>query len=463
MLISWSMTARRASRVAVLEALRWRQVPEALEISLLGPPQVRRAGHPVGFDTRKATALLAHLALAGRPRSRAALCELLWPDRDPEHARGALRRTLSALRKAIGEGWIETSGDSVALRDDAGLAVDVRRFRTLAARTATPEKLAEAAELFRGDLLEGFWLRDNNEFETWQAYEAELLERELADVLARLVRLLAARGEYGRAIPHVRRWLALDPLQEPAHRELIRLYALTGDRAAALAQYRDCVRTLNEELGVPPLEDTTALFEQVSDGTLTGTVPAPPVRPRAAEPAPAHRELPLVGRADELAALLDSHAAATPDGRLALVEGEAGIGKSRLVHELAATVGDRGGIVLAASCHEDEAGLPYGPMVDLLGAALRMRGDALAAAAAPQRLADASLLLPDLASLRADIPPPVGVGDPGARARLLEAVATVLAEAAGGACAGVVLVDDADAADEATLDALVYLAAPPPT
>ena len=92
----------------------------ALEITLLGPPRVERDGEPVAFDTRKATALLAHLALAERPRSREALCELLWPGHDPERARGALRRTLSTLRKAIGEEWIETAGDSVALREGPG-------------------------------------------------------------------------------------------------------------------------------------------------------------------------------------------------------------------------------------------------------------------------------------------------------------------------------------------------------
>ena len=444
------------ARGPVRQPLRWRQVADALEISLLGPPRVRSAGRPVTFDTRKATALLAHLALAGRPRSRVALCGLLWPGRDPEHARGALRRTLSALRKAIGEEWIETGGDSVALRDGAGLAVDVSRFRALAA-AGTPDALAEAVELFRGELLEGFWLRDSPEFEAWQGYEAELLDAELGGALGRLVGLLAARGEYGRAIPHARRRLALDPLHEPAHRELIRLYALNGDRAAALAQYRECVRTLNAELGVPPLEDTTVLFEQVSEGTLTAASGAAP--PRAVpEPAPARRELPLVGRAGELAALLDAHAAATPDGRLALIEGEAGIGKTRLAGELTAAVGARGGVVLAASCHDDEAGVPYGPVVDLLRAAVRARGEAVAASAPAQRLADAALLLPDLGALRAGLPPPVGVRDPGARARLLGGVAAVLVAAAGGSRPGLVLVDDADTADEASLDALAYLA-----
>ena len=161
-----SSSLPRPSPRGVREPLRWRSCP-ALEISLLGPPRVRRDGEPVAFDTRKATALLAHLALADRPRSREALCELLWPDQDPEHARGALRRTLSALRKAVGEEWIDTAGDSVALRDGPGLQLDVRRFRALA--TGDAGELADAVELFRGELLEGFSLRDSPDFDAWYA------------------------------------------------------------------------------------------------------------------------------------------------------------------------------------------------------------------------------------------------------------------------------------------------------
>jgi DNA-binding SARP family transcriptional activator len=234
-----------------------------LEIWLLGPPRVRRAGQPVTFDTRKATALLAHLALADRPRSRESLCTLLWPSRDPEHARGALRRTLSALRKSVGEEWIDSAGDSVALRAADGLDVDVHRFRALAGEEASPGDLAAAAELSRGELLEGFVVRDSPEFDAWHVYEADELRRELGSVLARLVAIVGGRGEYSRGIAYARRWLELDRLHEPAHRELIRLYALNGDRAAALGQYRDCVRTLSQELGVGPVEETAALFEQV--------------------------------------------------------------------------------------------------------------------------------------------------------------------------------------------------------
>ena len=236
----------------------------ALEISLIGPPRVARDGRPVSFDTRKAMALLAHLALAERPRSREALCELLWPGRDPEHARGALRRTLSTLRKAVGEQSIDTTGDSIALVRGGELGLDVERFRKLAADGASLEALLEAATLFSAGFLEGFSLRDSPTFDDWQVGEAGALERELATALRRLVERLAARGGYEQAIPHARRWLELDPLHEPAHRELIRLYAWSGDRAAALNQYRECVRTLSQELGVAPVEETAALYDQVS-------------------------------------------------------------------------------------------------------------------------------------------------------------------------------------------------------
>ena len=277
---------------------------------------------------------------------------------------------------------------------------------------------------------------------------------------ARLVALLAARGEYERALPLARRWLELDPLHEPAHRELIRLYALNGDRAAALSQYRDCVRTLSQELGVAPVEETAALFEQVSEGTLrpAGAGRArrrPP--PRRAPPRPSCR---WWAATSELAALVAAHAAAAPDGRLAVIEGEAGIGKTRLAAGAVARARASGGaIVLAARCHDDEAGLPYGPVVELL-----RRGAASGAGGAgrrcpPQRLADASLLLPELAALAAR---PAArrcrSRGPGAR----HAAARGRGRGAGRRLRraprpGCVFVDDVHAADEATLDVLAYL------
>src|SRR3954454_7961223 len=170
----------------------------ALAITLLGPPRVERDGRPVTFDTRKAVALLAHLTLAERPRSRESLCGLLWPAHDLERGRGALRRTLSTLRQGIGDDWIDVVGDSLAVRRPAGLELelDVERFRALAADGATRERLNAAAALFAGEFLEGFSLRDSPEFDDWRAAEADALERELASVLRRLIEQLPAAGDF---------------------------------------------------------------------------------------------------------------------------------------------------------------------------------------------------------------------------------------------------------------------------
>ncbi|MDX6555392.1 MAG: hypothetical protein QOD86_1587, partial [Miltoncostaeaceae bacterium] len=219
-------------------------------IRLLGPPEILRDGRPVRVDTRKAVALLAYLVLTGRPHSRDALAELLWPGHDESHARGALRRTLSTLRGAVGDA-LEAGREQVALRPGA-LDVDVERFRAGALGDAE-----EAVALYRGDLLAGFALRDSAEFEHWVALEADLLRRELAGALDRAGELAADRRDWAGAIRAARRRLELDPLQETAHRQLIGLLARSGDRAAALAQYRECVRALNRELGVGPLPETT--------------------------------------------------------------------------------------------------------------------------------------------------------------------------------------------------------------
>lgn len=438
----------------------------AVEITLLGSPQVTRDGEPVAFDTRKAVALLAHLALAERPRSREALCELLWPNHDLDRARGALRRTLSTMRKAIGEERIDTAGDSIAVRQTPELELDVARFRELAAPGASAERLGEAVALFSGEFLEGFFLRDSAAFEHWQMTEGDALGRELASALRRLVEALAARGKYEAALPHATRWLELDPVHEPAHRELIRLYAWAGERGAALEQYRRCVRSLGEELGVAPLDETIALYEQVESGTLSAPAPAPAAAvapPRPGRHSEAHQELPLVGRSEDLAALVEAHAGAEPHGALAVIEGEAGIGKTRLAAELIERAGGGGAVVLAARCHEDEAGVPYGPVIELLREAIRRQpsdaatGGAWSQSVDSRRLADASLLLPELAGLRDSVPDPAPLDAAGARTRLLEATTAVIAAACTGPVPGIVFLDDAHAADEATMEVISYL------
>ena len=200
-----------------------------LTISLLGSPRIEVDGVPIAVDTRKAVALLAYLAVTGERKSRDTLASFLWPDYDSEHARAALRRTLSALGKGLGGEFLEIDRTAIAL-DPADAWLDVADFRRFAAEGQD----AEAAELYRGDFLAGFGLRDSLEFDDWQFFEAETLKRDFAGVLERLARVEAAAGRFDGAVELTRRWLALDELQEPAHRLLMELYARSGQRSAAL-------------------------------------------------------------------------------------------------------------------------------------------------------------------------------------------------------------------------------------
>ena len=152
---------------------------------------------------------------------------------------------------------------------DAGLWLDVAEFRHLVGTwlsatiirkwevcPACLADLAEAVELYSDHFLAGFSLRDTANFDEWQFFEAEELRQTLASALERLVMGYRAQRKHDSAIPYARRRLALDPLHEPAHRQLMELYAVAGQRSAALRQYQECVRILDDELGVEPSEET---------------------------------------------------------------------------------------------------------------------------------------------------------------------------------------------------------------
>ena len=417
-----------------------------IEVTLLGPPRVERDGALVAFDTRKALALLAHLAVTERPRPRDALADLLWTGADPDHARGALRRTLSTLRAGVGGDLIEATRDQVRLVKGPTLVVDVDRFRSLRASG----DLEQAVEVFRGDFLEGFGVREAPDFEDWARAEGDGLRRELTSALADLAAAREAAGDPAGAIAAVRRWLSLDPLHEPAHRALIRLYAASGDRAAALMQYRECVRTLSRELGVSPLAETTRLYDSINRGLYAATEADTPPSP----PPALGRKSPFVGRADTLRALRACYDGVSADGRVVLIEGEAGIGKTRLAEELITPLRPLGAQVLVARAYEDETGLPFSPIVETLRARLAAGGDWLTDLD-DRALGEAARLVPELGGGRAGarLAP---IDEPGAETRFLSGVWDTLTAAAAGETPGVLMVDDAQWADEATRGLLSY-------
>jgi DNA-binding SARP family transcriptional activator/predicted ATPase len=437
-----------------------------LHLHLFGPPHIARDDRPVSLDTRKATALLAYLAVTGQRHSRDTLATLLYPDAGQSQARAALRRTLSSLRAGIGEPWLAVEREAVALSAAPGLWCDVDHFlRALAdcqrhghnehevcPRCLVP--LAAAVALYRDDFLAGFSLRDSIAFDQWQTVETERLRRLLLRALAQLVRGLTQEGRLAEAIDQALRLLAIDPLHEPAHRLLMLLYTWTGQPQNAQRQYRECVRVLGEELGVSPLPETTQVYEAVKERRI----PPPPAPLAPALPtAPASPErLPLTGRSSELATLHGQHQASRISGRLAALVGEAGIGKTRLAEEFTAQAQASGSAVLAGRCHEGEAGLAYGVLVEALRSTLARPELAPPLAAIPERwLAEAARLLPELGAGRA-LPAPAPLNQPGAPILFFEGLCQTIQALAGPG--GVLWVDDAQWIDSASLDLLAYLA-----
>jgi DNA-binding SARP family transcriptional activator/tetratricopeptide (TPR) repeat protein len=457
-----------------------------LTLALLGPPVVQRRAAPVSFDTRKAIALLALLAVTGREHSREQLADLLWPEADSAKGRASLRRTLSVTAAAVGDG-LTVSRTAVSLKLEV-VRVDVHDFETLIGRPDAAS-LERAVQLYRGDFLTGFVLRGCPDFEEWQTSVAEEFRQSLARGLQRLVAACIADGELERAAGHARRWLQLDPLHEPAHQAIIRLHGWAGQRTAAMRQYRSLVRVLDRELAVRPLPETTQLYDDVRAGRLgppprssAAGVTAPSASPAAKPDADAASGVPavsgvpeswpLVGRDAELAVLRAAWQATGPQGGVVAITGQAGSGKTRLITEFRAETawvrqGLRGAAVLAARCHDGETALPFVLAADLLRTALVVRPD-LPHLLPAQTAAMAGRLVPALATAHPDSAAPA-LDSPVAVTRLYAAIAdTLLAATAAGAAAagaaadkripvGVIVVEDVHWADSSSVGLLAYL------
>lgn len=416
-----------------------------LQLALLGGFAARPASGPaLSLPRKKSEALLAYLAMhTGQAQARDKLAALLWGDASDTRARHSLRQALVALRRAIPRGrapLLVEDGDAVAL-NPAAVDVDVARFEALIA-DGTPDALAQAAELYRGDLLEGLAITEPR-YEEWLLPERERL-RELA--LEALVRLLAHRTRAGatdEAVQTAIRALGLDPAQEAVHRSLMRLYAHQGRRGAALRQYQVCVRVLERELGVEPEPETRRLYRELLQAGWDASAGVSPADGPVSD-------TPLVGRDVELARLrgaLDE--AWRGRGAVALVQGEAGVGKSRLVAATAELALRAGGHLLLGRAHESEQVLPFSPWVDALRAG-RVVADMREELNDPWRT-ELSRLFPELGR---GAPEPPGGED---CVRLFEAMARVVQYLSAGRPLLVVL-EDLHWADEMSHRLMVFLA-----
>ncbi len=347
-----------------------------LEISLLGPPRLAVAGTAaVGFDYAKVLALLVYLALEpGRPHSRDALAELLWPDQPPQTGRTSLRQALARLRQALADHDAQpplllVTRETVQFNLAGDVALDTATFAELlrplpghshrepAACPACLERWSRAVELYRGPLADAPPPRDATAYEEWLHARREWFAQQQLDALARLADAHEALGGPTQALVYARRALELDPWREPAHRQMMRLLAAIGERSAALAQYERCRRILADELGLEPEEATTELYQAIRADKTTGgegdkgtrrqggstsdaalpPSPPPPVPPSPAPPL-ALAPLPIpptsfIGRQAELREL--QTLLARPECRLLTLLGPGGTGKTRLALQLA--------------------------------------------------------------------------------------------------------------------------------
>jgi predicted ATPase/DNA-binding SARP family transcriptional activator len=336
----------------------------ALQIRLLGSAEILRNDQPVaGFRSVKAQALLYYLSAAGRPVARATLVGLFWADQAEDQARINLNQTLSNLRKVMGDA-LDITRQTAAFAAGHTYFLDTEQLAYAArhAQSLDVDALLAAAALYRGELLEGFQVRDAAEFEVWLQAERERLRQTAVTVLVEAARRCEQASDTPRAEQALRALLRIEPWRESAHRQLMLLLARSGARDAALAQYVACKQALAAALDVEPDDETNLLYQRIrsgqiaADGARTASPPAatemrqagndpgiksprnPEMRatPPTTTPPPHNlREpaTPFVGRARELAKVLEL--LPDPQCRLLTLVGPGGIGKSRLAQQAA--------------------------------------------------------------------------------------------------------------------------------
>jgi DNA-binding SARP family transcriptional activator len=408
------MPESTSAATSVVDAPRW-------SLQLCGLAwALATSGQRVVLERRDA-AMLALLAIDG-PTARTRVTTLLWPDEPVEAVRARLRQRIYALKRKLGVEAVVGSS-------------------TLAAAPAL------AWPGFDGEPPDGALLGDDEyadmpEFADWLRAARQRLQSQRREQVAGVASGLEQQGRLAEAIACAERLLALEPLQEHAHRRLMRLHYLRGDRAAALLAFDRCERQLKDEVGATPSKETLELLAQIersqalSAPTARRVVPASVLRPPR-----------LIGRDAEWALLQ----AAWARGDAVVVVGEAGMGKTRLVDDLLRAYASAAGQALQASARPGDERVPYALLGRLLRGLLATRTQALDDGVQ----AELARLLPELPQRRL-----AGGSDDRARARFVGALESTLRDAVQAGLQAVAL-DDLQFADTASLEMTVHLAAVP--
>src|SRR5258706_5077760 len=360
-----------------------------LQLSLLGTPVVKHGERTLTFSTRKALALLVYLAVDGGTHPRKTLSESFWPELDAEHGRAALRATLLELRKLLerrhepGErAHLLIERETLGFDQGSPLVLDLRLVEAASkqvgrgieplagqAREALLAQLEQATRLARGPFLAGFTLRDSQFFDDWTRQHREYWHLRVHQLFDALSMLYERAGDGERASEIVSRWLRFDPLHEEGYRRLMRLRFSQGDRSGALRAYANGRAVLAEQLQVEPEPETVALAKRIRH---TAPVRSPQFRsllpPHASPGQPPTNLLdgPFLGRTAEFGTLIECYQrthAGQP--QLVLLQGETGIGKTRLSTEFVRWAQAQGADVLAGRAPQTRGEPPHHPPLDV--------------------------------------------------------------------------------------------------
>jgi DNA-binding SARP family transcriptional activator len=418
-----------------------------MEFRILGPLEVRDEGGRTLDIAGKQRALLAALLLnANEAVSTDRLIDDLWDGNPPDTAAKALQVYVSQLRKLLGKDRLQTRPPGYLLRVDHG-ELDVERFRWL----QDDGRLKEALSLCRGSPLSDF---ADERFA--QAEIGRLEELRLACLEERIEQDLA-EGRHADVVGELEALVAEHPLRERLRAQLMLALYRSRRQAEALEAYQEARRTLVDELGIDPSPELQDLERRIlrQDATLERELRAPAP---AATSSTRHAAGTFVAREWELATLEAGLADAEAGrGRLFLLVGEAGIGKSRLADEFAARAKERRAIILWGRCWEAGGAPAYWPWVQSLRTYLRNRAPETLRTELRGTAPDLAQLLPELADFYPDPQPQPTLDPDSARFRLFESVAAFLRSAARERTLVLVL-DDLHVADEPSLLLLRFLA-----
>ncbi len=390
---------------------------DGLAFHLFGPPEVALPrGEPArSLASPKCLALLAYLALEPGPHTREELAALLWGEFPDKAARASLRQALKRIRGAVGDQF-RVGRNAVELAPR--FSCDVTDFLEAARRDP-----ADAARFDVTHFLSGLAPRKAVAFEEWASARRQHLTRVYEQVAAELARRAMGASRWSEAAKWADAWLECEPMSEDGTRLAMEAWYLAGDRGAALARFASYRDRLSANLGARPGAALLQLQRRIDgDGAARHAQSRAPGR--TPEPAAPSFACSLIGREQAWRALTRAWAALAPGrGGFVLIEGEAGVGKTRLAEEFLRYAATEGGTVLRGRGYDARSGIPFGPVVELLRGALDAPG---VATAETSWLSEVARLVPEVRRAFPAVPEPGAPARATERWRLFEGVAQVL-------------------------------------